>query len=568
MGCCRLVGIVLASLAAASARAAELQDYARAGELEPLPSGAASLYRCPWRSNVRTVAAYEALQGIGVYYKHIPPWTLIQHTNVMRQMAASGVRRLRLAPHFAIYITPRWKAPKPEELERLRNELRAARAARIRPCVTFVHIPPAGKAGTRELQKWWKRPWNTELLPVGEVGSPEFKTYLDKTYEALLFVLREARAGGFTQPGSYDLEMGQGLWWGAPAIPHPWPSTTLKDLRPGGRFYEFDRALMVRLRKDGFVEPTVWWAQTHHLFEQCSDEEVPPEAAGRLISFYSQGIGVRAGEFQEKAKDTWPVRPPHKFLEGDPPGLVLARPEGWMADFCRHDNLIALIRRSRTPIAIPSLGVVPREIADVEGSPFDGWQLKQRGLGRTLAFWLNQGAPFVLIHSAYEPGRPLAGEMEHSLIPHPIEPEAFRWRDAPGLVTLRAFCDGLAGAKPLGKLAELRFRYRLTPDPVLIPVMGQTGPLRVSDLLALLAFQLDERRFAVAAYVVTPNVAERMKPVRITLEIDKRIAGTPTTLRPYNGVKVKAKVAKRAGDSTTLSFDLYDDVTWLRFAIE
>jgi hypothetical protein len=223
------------------------------------------------------------------------------------------------------------------------------------------------------------------------------------------------------------------------------------------------------------------------------------------------------------------------------------------------------LRASKTPVAIPSLGVVPGAIADVGKSPFDGWQIKQRGLTRTLAFWLNQGAAFVLIHSAYEPGRPLAGEMEHSLIPHPIEPESFRWQEAPGLLTLRAFCDGLEGARPIEKPTSLRLRYALEPNPALIPTTEPANPMRASDLVALLPFQIDQTRFAIAAYVATPNVAERMAPVKITLQIDKPSDEAPTILRPFNCVKVKARLAKRNQDATTVSFDLYDDVTWLRF---
>src|SRR6185369_4705772 len=79
---------------------AAMQDYARPGELAPLPPGMASLYRVPWRAHARTVSAHDALQGIGVYWKHIPQaWTLEEQINVMRQMSAAGVKRVRLAAH-------------------------------------------------------------------------------------------------------------------------------------------------------------------------------------------------------------------------------------------------------------------------------------------------------------------------------------------------------------------------------------------------------------------------------------------------------------------------------------
>src|SRR5262245_50215223 len=102
----RMTGTVALMLSLASPVTAAMQDYARTRELDPLPAGMASLYRVPWRANARTVSAYDALQGIGVYWKHIPPaWTLEQQTNVMRQLFAVGVRRMRIAPHLALNIT-------------------------------------------------------------------------------------------------------------------------------------------------------------------------------------------------------------------------------------------------------------------------------------------------------------------------------------------------------------------------------------------------------------------------------------------------------------------------------
>jgi len=505
-----------------------LQDYAKPGELDPLPAGKLSLYKVPWRSNVRTVSAFDAIQGIGVYYKHIPHnWTQDQHNHVMKQMAAAGVKRLRLAPHYAIYITKDWKAPSEPELNSLRHELRACKATGIRPCVAFVHIPPLGKPGTRELQEWWRQ---GELMPAGEVGSPEFKAYLDKHYEAFLFILREARATGFTEPGSYDIEMGQNLWWGAPAVPRPLPSTDLSALRPGGRIYEFDKALMERARADGYVEPLLWWGQTHHHFEEKSDADLPPQAAGWAISIYSGWSGKIPDSWP--FDDTWPLRPPLTFADGNPPSIVLARPETYMADRTRRDNLIELTRRSKKPVAITSLGTVPSTLP--ETGSLTGWQLKQRGLTRSLVFWLNQGASFVLLHAAYEGNK---DEMSHALIPNMPDPLKFKWQDAPPLVALRGLCDALAGAKPIAKPTELKFRYALTDDPVLIP-----PSLKASDAVALLPFQLDEKRFALAAYIVTPNLAAPLKPISMTLHVDRCAA--------------------------PLRFSVSDKVTWLRLEIE
>jgi len=173
--------------------------------------------------------------------------------------------------------------------------------------------------------------------------------------------------------------------------------------------------------------------------------------------------------------------------------------------------------------------------------------------------WLNQGASFVLLHSAYEGAN---DEMSHALIPRIADPATFRWQEAPPLVGLRAFCDGLKDAKPVKAPADLRFRYALSPDPVLIPPRT-----RASDLVALLPFRLDERRVAVAAYVLTPNIADRLRPVRMTLEVDRRLAAA-TTLRPSTQMEGAALITARTDNSTTLSLDLTDDVTWLQLQVD
>lgn len=567
----------LAAGAATPPAPTALQDYARTNQLDRLPPGTASLYRAPWRSNVRTASAAAALEGVGVYYKHIPGnWTLEDHVAVMRQLAAAGVRRLRLAPHFGIYITPEWTAPKDAELASLRMELRACAAAGLRPCVIFVHIPPVGKPGTRELQEWWRQ---GELLPAGEVGSPEFKAYLDTSYLALQFILREARAAGFTRRNSYDLELAQGLWWGAPAAPRPLPDTDLGDLLPGGRLYEFDRGLIANLRRDGYREPTVWWGLTHHHFEHCTDSEVPPETAGRAISFYSAWSGLTTrgwlgGSMYDRdgrgPHGVWPVRPPLVWQETGPaPELFLAKPEGWMADFSRRDNLVELMRTSQTPVAVTSLGTVPGDLPEPGLGGLDGWQLKQRGLTRSLAFWLNQGAPFVLLHSAFEPGAAHDGELTHALIPGPLAPSHFQWHQAPPLVTLRSFCDGLQGAQPLTRHDNLSFRFALRPDPVLIPAMGAAGPLKASDALALLTFQLAPKNFAVAAYIVSPDIRLPVGPLQLTLEIDRPVAGTAATLRPFTGrTAIVRTTPGSTPTATTMNLPVYDDVTWLRFEVK
>jgi len=140
----------------------------------------------------------------------------------------------------------------------------------------------------------------------------------------------------------------------------------------------------------------------------------------------------------------------------------------------------------------------------------------------------------------------------------------FRWQDTPPLVTLRSFCDGLADAKPVKRLVDLRFRYALQPNPMLIP-----PATRASDMVALLTFQLDARRFAVAAYIVCPKVAKRMTPLRITLQVDRKITDADVSaIHPCSRLTGRPLVLGRTENSTTFSCDIYNNVTWLRFEVE
>lgn len=548
-----------------------LEPYRKKGQLEPLPEGKASLYRAPWRSNSRTVSAYAALQKPGIYYKHVPDWTESEHFNVMQQLYEVGVRRLQFAPHWTIYITADWEEPAPGKRERLGKKLRAARAAGIRPYLGVPRIPPFGKPGTRQLQKWWGQ---GELMPVGEVGSPEFNAYADKAYLALKYVVEEARKAGFTEPESYDMGVSMGLWWGVPSVTEPPPGATLATLQPGGRVYEFEKRIIQHLAQDGYRGPRLL-KNIHHNFSNIPAEEKLPNISGRVVSIYGVWTGktnhgwLNNTQYERPrgVKDIWPVRN-LEFMEGKPPTMVLARPESWMADFSRHDNLIHFLKSNKLPVAMNSIGAVPRLIPEFEKSPFSGWEVKQRSLTRILAFWMNQGAEFVLLHSFYEGQRGSHGEMMHSLAPGLMDPKRFRWQDAPPLRTMKRFMDGLEGAIPLERITPLHFEYSVEPNPVLIPRTGRAGPMRAQDQVALLPFQLDGNSYAVAAYICTPNIAERMKPLVMTLKIDRKIQGPVEILRPYNGLRIIKKVKSREEQSSTLRFTVYDDVTWLRFSGE
>jgi hypothetical protein len=236
-----------------------------------------------------------------------------------------------------------------------------------------------------------------------------------------------------------------------------------------------------------------------------------------------------------------------------------------MADFSRHDNLIWFCRTRQHPVAIVSLGVVPADIPGGTNAPINGWEIKSRGLTRGLAFWLNQGARFVLLHSAYEGQDDINS---HALLPYMPDPGKFRWQESLPLTTLKRFTDALAGAKKLDQVANLSFRYHLADDVPMIPGTGQHGPLMASDLVALLSYQLTPHEYAVAACVVTPNQLQVMPLRTLTVEVDRRLRGKATYTRPSTGAKGDCRMEPaNAEGRSRFSLPVGDDVTWIRFAV-
>jgi len=559
---------------------AGLEDYAMDGQLTPPADGKASLYMTPWRSNVQTVSAAKALAGFGVYYKHVPAWNIEESTAFMKQMKAAGVQRLRIAPHLNLLMVQTPEATVDERaVKGLVSEMTGCFNAGIRPTMIFVHIPPMS-GGDELAAKWAGASYIKTLMPWGTPGDETYKAYFEKVYAGFKICLDAAREAGFTKPGSYDLELGQNLHWGFPAQP-PFPGLTMADLEDGGIVWNFEKELLERAAKEGYKEATVLWGQSHHRFEDMLRQRLD-SMPGWAISFYGTNLGV-PGTDSFRDNSAWPARDPLQFAEGTPPAVTLMKPEGWMADFSRRDNLIGFIKAAAGKrVAITSLGVVPSDdsrlwvtTTDDEGRKtsakadgVDGWDIKERSIVRTLGFWMNQGADQVLVHSAYE-GK--TDEMTHALIPFVEKPEDFRWENSRPLTAMNRIVKAFAGAKPITdkNIKPLSFRYALSDNSVLIPASGEDGkPLTASDAVTILPFQIDSKKYAVMVYVQTPDITRRLAAVPMTLSIDKPIKGSVQAIVPSNGADAKAELSQVKDTFSLISLEISDDPVILVFEVK
>jgi len=558
---------------------AGLEDYAKDGQLTPPADGKASLYLTPWRSHVQTVSAAKALAGFGVYYKHVPNWNIEESTIFMKQMKAAGVQRLRIAPHLNLLMVQTPEATVDERaITGLVAEMTGCFNAGIRPTMVYVHIPPMG-GGDELAAKWVENSYLKTIMPWGKPGDENYKAYFEKVYAGLKICMDAARKSGFTKANSYDIELGQNIWWGFPAMP-PFPGLTMKDLESGGITWNFEMELLARAKKEGYTEANILWGQSHHQFDALVRQR-PDNLAGWALSFYHPGVGLTDETYV--GSDDWPKRDPLKFAEGTPPVVNLIKPEGWMADFSRRDNLVGFLKATAPrPVAITSLGVVPGDIpglmvekTDAEGRKtkvkadgVDGWDLKERGIVRTLGFWMNQGADQVLVHSAYEHQ---TDEMSHALIPYVEKVEDFRWQNSRPLSAMNRLVKAMDGAKPIATkdIKPLAFRYALEKNSVLIPASKTGKPLTAADAMTILPFQIDGKKYAVMVYVQTPDMTKRLEPVTMSLSVDKVIKGDVKLVIPSNGASgSKAEVSKTTDNSTLLTLPVSDDPVVLVFEVK
>jgi hypothetical protein len=153
--------------------------------------------------------------------------------------------------------------------------------------------------------------------------------------------------------------------------------------------------------------------------------------------------------------------------------------------------------------------------------------------------------------------------MSHALIPDQGQNlDTFQWPQSRPLTVLHAWVNALGDAKPVaGPLLAPRFRFAIEPDPILIAGTGNGQPLRASDAIALLPFQLDAKRLAVAAYIVTPDITKPLPTLKLTLQVDQALRAV-TARRPLEPARQQAKIRNRDRHGTTLTGEITDDVTW------
>jgi hypothetical protein len=209
-------------------------------------------------------------------------------------------------------------------------------------------------------------------------------------------------------------------------------------------------------------------------------------------------------------------------------------------------------RTQPVPVWITEVGVHPGEAG--VSDPAAARALKAKAVARLLLFYLNKGAERLYVYSAS------GGNLGYGLLgedaPAEVDGEA-----SPSLAVISrlrlAMRDGLdAGLKRTRALA-----FAVHDAPASARQFAGDGtrgnpPLRNIDALALLPFQLSDRRLIIAYYFVTPDIRQDVQAEAVTVDI----AGlsSSASLRVYDPMAdrwsaVPSPRAMKNGMSVTLA---------------
>jgi len=405
-------------------------------------------------------------------------------------------------------------------------------------------------------------------LPMHPVGTPEFEHTTGGWVDYARAVLRVAKEEDIPIEIEIWNELSFGShFMGGPGINAYWPGRVPKDqmkdfLKPGGHAWELSRRT-TDMAKAEFPGTRVIWGWSNTTFFHCPIDKLPPGTDGQ--TYHPYGTGWRKLPEREQAPHQ-----PYRCLEGHCPTYRTCMAEGWAHTFIQCESLIRHLRPDRRLSVRPEgterfhhyiteHGIVPAE-AGVTGEA-ESLRLKEKFLVRALLFWLNKGIDRLTIFQAgpekHDHGMAMSLAKAHDLAALPPDAELDAWL-SPALRSLRRTVRTFDGAVPIPRPRPFGADVTLIGEKRLVFDMPEGKPtLAYHDLFTLLPFQVTERKFIFAVYVMSPTYcAEDLPemPARLTL---RPLAGRRCTIRGYDPLADRdVPVRTLAADDASLTVEL------------
>ncbi|MCS7187635.1 MAG: hypothetical protein RMK89_11880 [Armatimonadota bacterium] len=426
-------------------------------------------------------------------------------------------------------------------------------------CKLSKPLPKDLRAGEKVLMATLK------YLPAYPVGTPEFEATAKGWLRYVQLVLNLLESVGVDD---FDIEIWNELTFGSNfmrdfGINHyydpPVAEFKFDFLHPGGHAWEIARRT-IELVKSQFPKVRCIWGFSNTTFFHTPIEKLPPFTDGQ--SYHPYGTGTRKLPEQEQAPNE-----PWRCLEGEAPKVEIRMPEGWAHTFVQTESLMRLLnpeaRLKRKPVGVDRFyhymtehGVVPPEcgIHDEQGS----WLLKAKTVLRSFCFWLNKGIDVMHYYCAYGERATDMGLLPTNLMELPDGVPFERAATLP-LKALRNLTKTFSDSEPLSRVRQLS---------VDVTVLGEQAPIYTvagktlwhRDVFVFLPFQCHERKFVVAAYTMTYDVAKPMKEERYRLTITG-FKGTPKRVRFYDPLtdkSVSVKAIQRSSGKLVVEISVTD----------
>jgi len=362
-----------------------------------------------------------------------------------------------------------------------------------------------------------------KYAPLHPVGTTEFDETAGGWVKHALHLCRLAEEAGVKD---YDLEIWNELTFGTHFLDindyydkaAPKITTRQPDfLHAGGCCWELARRTTDAVKK-AHPRVRVIWGFSNTTFFHCPISQLPPGTDGQ--SYHPYGTGTRVFKGAQERKDQAP-------LEGFVPTCEIRMMEGWAPTFIQTECLIRHLRpdvrlATKAPGAdrcyhyMTEHGVVPPEcgINDEAGA----WQLKALCATRSFCLWLNKGVD-VLHYFAAHPSDPASmGVLPTNLKQLPADAR-FDEVATPPMRALRNLTRAFEGSVPLTQTDALAVEVTsLGPQSKVFEGDATHPPLWHREVLAVLPFQVNPQKHAVAVYVMTRDAAKPFPPETFRLK--------------------------------------------------
>ncbi len=575
-----------------------------------MPWGNYSFTRDPWRGYLETVPAVDYLDGLGVVWNRSVPdrsadWTAAE-------LSWAGFARVRVEmPWGAV----RWdeKGLDAAAARRFASILEALRAHHLRPLILLNanHLDPCpvhwsqvvvrrdasagsrtlnvtgslsavtaghttimsladsvkagpiivgythGTAPTLELSKPLSRSLKAgeklrlatlKYLPLFGPGTPEF----ERTIAGWLRYVR--LVADFTTEhygDDFDVEMWNEYSFGSAFLdinnymsPAPGGAPQPEPFHRGGRIWELaDRT--VRTLHDQHPRVKVIWGFSNTSFFHVATRDLPRGTDGQSYHPYGTGRRCYADIVKHRRR---------LLVDDKVPSGCIVEPEGSAHTWDQTESLMRLlapqVRNSPPPGTrhfrhfISEHGFRPAEIGIV--GPAAAARAKSKFLLRAPMFWLNKGISALYVYAVYE-----------------TDPLGFGIFDADGGVSpamraLHMLTRHLAAAEPISAPRRLTLSLdRSDGGAAADSERGETAPI---DRVAILPFQVTDRRFALGVYVMTRDFPADLPPREHTLSISgvRGDGAAVSYYSPFTDSAEPVKVKARSDHSITVTVGVTD----------